>query len=59
MLRHSLVLVLWLSAGAANAVDLASMQAMALDNREIVQLYITRLEQSDRDIDRAKSGYYP
>lgn len=59
MLRLSLVLVLCLSATSANAVDLAAMQAMALGNREIVQLYMTRLEQSHRDIDRAKSGYYP
>ena len=43
----------------AYGLDLAGMQKMALENREIIKNYVTRLEQSEQDIIRAKSGYYP
>ncbi|MGB3212170.1 MAG: TolC family protein [Desulforhopalus sp.] len=41
------------------AIDLAEMQAMALTNREVVRRFVTTLEQSEKDIVRAKGGYYP
>ncbi len=55
----SLVVVLVLSATFSQAMDLAGMQAMALDNREVIQQYMTILEQSEKEIVRAKGGYYP
>ncbi len=54
-----LALSLWLIAAGAQAVELAEMQAMALKNREVVRQYMTRLEQSEKDIQRARGGYYP
>lgn len=53
------VLILLFSVSAAYGVDLAGMQKMALNNREVIQQYITRLEQSEKDLTRAKGGYYP
>ena len=55
----SLVVALVLSATFSQAMDLAGMQAMALDNREVIQQYMTILEQSEKEIVRAKGGYYP
>lgn len=49
--------LLWASAG--HAINLAEMQALALNNREIVRQYMMTLEQSEQDIIRAKGGYYP
>ena len=49
--------LLWASTG--HAVNLAEMQTLALNNREIVRQYMTTLEQSEKDITRAKGGYYP
>ena len=49
--------LLWASAG--HAINLAEMQTLALNNREIVRQYMTTLEQSEKDIIRAKGGYYP
>lgn len=46
-------------APAVYAIDLAEMQAMALDNRQVIRQYMTILEQSEQDIVRARSGYYP
>jgi outer membrane protein TolC len=55
----SLVVALVLSATVSQALDLAGMQAMALDNREVIQQYMAILEQSEKEIVRAKGGYYP
>jgi outer membrane protein len=55
----SVVVVLVLSASFSQATDLAGMQAMALKNREVIQQYMTTLEQSEKEIIRARSGYYP
>ncbi len=49
--------VFW--AAAAGAVDLAEMQSLALGNRQVINQYITRLEQSEKDITLARGGYYP
>lgn len=49
--------LLWASTG--QAVTLAEMQRLALDNRELIRQYITTLEQSEKDIIRAQGGYYP
>jgi outer membrane protein TolC len=40
-------------------MDLAGMQSLALNNREVIQQYIAVLEQSEKDIVRARGGYYP
>ncbi len=55
----SLIIALVLSASFSQAMDLAGMQAMALNNREVIQQYITNFEQSEKEIVRAKGGYYP
>lgn len=55
----SIVAALLLSASVSQAMDLAGMQTMALKNREVIQQYMTILEQSEKDIIRAKSGYQP
>ena len=49
--------VFW--ASAANAIDLAEMQSLALGNRQVISQYMTSLEQSEKDITLAKGGYYP
>jgi outer membrane protein TolC len=54
-----LAVSLLFSARAAHAVNLAELQAMAQSNRQVIQQYVTTLEQSEKDITRAKSGYYP
>lgn len=51
------VFVLW--AFAAGAVDLAEMQSLALNNRQVISQYMTRLKQSEKDITLARGGYYP
>ncbi len=51
--------LLVLGAPAVYAIDLAEMQAMALGNRQVIRQYMTILEQSEQDIVRARSGYYP
>jgi outer membrane protein len=55
----SLIIALMLWAPAVYAMDLAGMQALALKNRQVVSQFETSLEQSRKDIVRAKSGYYP
>jgi outer membrane protein TolC len=40
-------------------MDLAGMQSLALNNRQVIQQYIAVLEQSEKDIVRARGGYYP
>ena len=59
MKKFSVVLAGLLLGTAAQAADLASMQEMALGNREIVQRYITNVEKSVEDITLARGGYYP
>jgi outer membrane protein len=54
-----LVIILVLSASLSQAMDLAEMQTIALNNREIIQQYMAILEQSEKEIIRAKGGYYP
>ena len=54
-----LVQAIILCASTGYAIDLAQMQAMALENRQVIRQYITSLEQSEKDIVRARSGYYP
>lgn len=55
----SLIVVLVLSASFSQAMDLAGMQTLALNNREVIQQYMTIFEQSEKEIIRAKGGYYP
>ena len=43
----------------AQAADLATMQKMAVDNRAVVQRYMTQVEQSEKDVIIARGGYYP
>ncbi len=54
-------LVLWVifCASPGAAIDLAEMQATALKNRQLIQQYVTTLEQSEKEIIRARGGYYP
>ena len=54
-----LLMIIMLSASSAYALDLAEMQNMALNNRKIIQRYISTLEQSEKDIILAREGYYP
>jgi len=44
---------------AASAMDLAAMQGAAVNNREVVQRFITNVEQSEQDITLARGRYYP
>lgn len=43
----------------AQAADLATMQQTALSNRAVVQRFMTNVEKSAKDVQRAKGGYYP
>jgi outer membrane protein TolC len=55
----SFIIFLVFSASLGHAMDLAGMQALALNNREVIQQYMAVLEQSEQEIVRAKGGYYP
>ena len=55
----SLIIMLVLCTSTGYAIELGKMQGMALGNRQVIQQYITKLEQSEQDIIRAKGGYYP
>jgi outer membrane protein len=55
----SILIALLLWAPTVYAIELVEMQAMALSNREVVRQFMTSLEQSEKDIVRAKGGYYP
>jgi len=57
-LINALVLSLFLCSSAM-AVSLTEMQEMALGNRQVVQQYVTSLEQSKEDITIAKAPYLP
>jgi outer membrane protein len=59
MKQLSLLVIIMLSASTAYSLDLAEMQDMALNNRKIIQRYVSTLEQSEKDIVLAKGGYYP
>jgi len=58
-MRATIIATVVSCASVGHAIDLAGMQALALNNREVVQQYVTRLEQSEKDIIRARGGYYP
>ena len=59
MKKLSLVTIIILYSCTAYGVDLAEMQDMAMENRKVVQRYVTNLEQSEKDILLVKGGYYP
>ncbi|MBU0960233.1 MAG: TolC family protein [Proteobacteria bacterium] len=60
MKRFSLILLpLLFAATSAMALDLAEMQESATRNREIIKRYQVTLEKSGKDLERARSGYYP
>ncbi|KJS03624.1 MAG: hypothetical protein VR65_01390 [Desulfobulbaceae bacterium BRH_c16a] len=59
LMRATIIATVVSCASVGHAIDLAGMQALALNNREVVQQYVTRLEQSEKDIIRARGGYYP
>ncbi len=50
---------LLLTASMSQAMDLAGMQTAALNNREVIQQYMTTLQQSEKEILRAKGAYHP
>lgn len=43
----------------AQAADLATMRKMAVDNRAVVQRYMTQVERSEEEVIIARGGYYP
>lgn len=43
----------------AFALDLKEMQKIAVEKREVVKRYMIDYEKSERDIGRARAGYYP
>ena len=59
MIQLSPAVTIILYAFSAFGLDLSGMQDMALNNRKIIQQYVTTLEQSEKDILLAKGGYYP
>jgi len=54
-----LSLFLMFCASTVYAMDLAEMQNMALNNRQVIRQYMATLEQSEKDIVRARGGYLP
>ncbi len=59
MKLYCFVIALTLCASKGYAIDLAEMQATALNNRQVIRQYMISLEQSEKDIVRAKGVYYP
>jgi outer membrane protein TolC len=58
--RISLLLVLLLlPVSSVQALDLAEMQAMASQSREVIKRYQLKVERAAREVDRVRSGYYP
>ncbi len=55
----SCLIGLLLLAPSVRAADLAKLQAKALENREVIQRYVTNLEKSKKDVTIARGGYYP
>lgn len=59
MRMFSCVVFLLLLASPALSLSLSEMQETALGKREIIKRYEVNLEKSERDVGRARSGYYP
>lgn len=59
MFRAIGIVLLSMAATTAYGIDLEEMQARALGNRQVIQQYMTALEQSREDTRIAKGGYYP
>jgi len=59
MKQVSLIVILVLCACNVYGIDLSEMQNIALNNRKIIQQYMTALEQSEKDILLVKGKYYP
>ncbi len=55
----SFLIVFILTAQTGFAIGLSEMQEVALGKRKIIQRYITNLEKSEKDITRARGGYFP
>jgi len=55
----SLVLLFLLPAGLARGADLAELQRMALENRQVIQRYEANLAKSIKGEAIARGGYYP
>ncbi len=53
------LIILLFCCSSASALELAEMQKMALENRQLVKQYITSLEKSEQDITLAKASNYP
>ncbi len=53
------VAIFLFAGSSAYAIDLAEMQTKALGDRQVIQQYVTSLEQSEKDLIRARGGYYP
>lgn len=54
-----LFVMLMCCASSGWAIDLAGMQTLALNNRQVISQYMTSLQQSEKDITLAEGGYYP
>jgi outer membrane protein len=55
----SFMIAFILIAHTGYAVDLSQMQQMALNNRQVIQRYMINTEKSEKDITKAKGGYFP
>ncbi len=55
----SILTFLMLTAQTGYAISLAEMQQMALSNRKVIQRFVANLEKSEKDIVRARGGYFP
>lgn len=59
MRQLKIVIALLLFPVASFALDLATMQNMAVSNRDVVQKYEATFAQSEQGLRQAKGGYYP
>jgi len=59
MRLFSIICMSLLLAFHAYAESLSEMQEAALSNREVVKRFMVNLQKSERDIGRARAGYYP
>ena len=59
MKQLSLIVSILLFSSAAYGASLVEMQDMALENRQVIQRYMTDLERSGKDIQLARGAYYP
>ncbi len=55
----SILALLVFTAQTGYAISLTEMQETALANRKVIQRYIANLEKSEKDIIRARGGYFP